>query len=103
VLIVGELKLSLCLIVHYAQKIMGEGGDMAPRILNLNTRWRSVVSFTSRPLYYRRNSLWNQLGERLEGLQNRSGRLGEEKVKFVISLAMMMMMIIMMIKMEKTA
>jgi len=25
-------------------------GDIAPRILNLGTRWRCVVSFTRRPL-----------------------------------------------------
>jgi hypothetical protein len=28
-------------------------GSIAPRIVNLGTRWRSVVSFTLRPLYSR--------------------------------------------------
>jgi hypothetical protein len=28
-----------------------ENGGIAPRILDFGTRWRWVVSFTSRPLY----------------------------------------------------
>jgi len=31
--------------------------DTALRVLNLGTRWRLVVSFTSRPLYLRGNNL----------------------------------------------
>jgi len=48
-------------------------GSIAPRILNLGTRWRWVVRDTSRPLY-RRYSLDRKLG----GPQNRSRRSGEE-------------------------
>jgi len=35
---------------------MGNGG-IAPRILNLDTRWRWVAGFTSRKFYFRRDSL----------------------------------------------
>jgi hypothetical protein len=38
-----------------------------------------VVSFTPRPLYPQGKSPWYQLDRRLGGLQNRSGRAGEEK------------------------
>jgi hypothetical protein len=45
----------------------------------LGTRWRWVVSFTSRPLYPQSKSSWYPLYRRLGGLQSRSGRGGEEK------------------------
>jgi hypothetical protein len=38
-----------------------------------------VVSFTPRPLYLQAKSPWYPLDRRLGGLQNRSGRGGEEK------------------------
>jgi len=44
------VKLSLCLTKQHAMKAYwGEG--IVPRILNLGTRRRCVVSFTHRPLY----------------------------------------------------
>jgi len=33
-------------------------GGIAPRILDLGSRWRWVVSFTSRPLYPQTNCPW---------------------------------------------
>jgi hypothetical protein len=54
-------------------------GDIAPRILDLGTRWKRVVSFTPRPLYPQGNNPWYSLDRRLGGLQSRSGRGGEEK------------------------
>jgi hypothetical protein len=54
-------------------------GGIAPRILDLGTRWRSVVSFTPQPLYPQRKSPSYLLDKRLGGSQSRSGRAGEEK------------------------
>jgi hypothetical protein len=51
---------------------------IAPRILGIGTRWRWVVSFTTRLLYPQGKSLWYPLN-RLGGPQGRSGRGGEEK------------------------
>jgi hypothetical protein len=56
----------------------GSGG-IGPRILNLGTRWKWVVSFTPRPLYPQRKSPWYLLDRRLGGSQSRCGRGGEEK------------------------
>jgi hypothetical protein len=39
--------------------------DITPRVLDLSTRWRSVVSFTPRPLYPQGKSPWYTLGRRL--------------------------------------
>jgi hypothetical protein len=47
--------------------------------LDLGTSCRSVVSFTTRPLYPRERNSRNSLDRRLGGPQNRSGRGGEEK------------------------
>jgi len=57
---------------------MGSGG-IAPRILELGSRLRWVVSFTPRPLYTQGKSLWYLLDRRLGGPQSLSGRGGEEK------------------------
>jgi len=43
-------KLSLCLTNHHAMKMYWGSGGVAPRILNLGTRWRQKVSFTLQPL-----------------------------------------------------
>jgi hypothetical protein len=43
-----KVKLCLCLIKRYAMKTY-DGVD--PRIFNLGTRWKWVVSFTHQPLY----------------------------------------------------
>jgi hypothetical protein len=66
------VKLSLCLTKHLAT---GDG-EIAPRILDLGTRKRWVVSFTPRgksPRYL--------LATRLGGPQSRSGRGGEKNSK----------------------
>jgi hypothetical protein len=49
-----------------------------PRILDLGTRWRWVVSFTPRPLYSHGKSPWYLLDRKLGGPQSRSGR-GQKK------------------------
>jgi hypothetical protein len=51
-------------------------GCIAPRIVDLGTRWRWVVSFTPRPLYPQGRSPWYPLDRRLGGPQSRSGRGG---------------------------
>jgi hypothetical protein len=38
-------------VAVHAMKAYGESGNVAPLILNLGPRWRSVVNFTLRPLY----------------------------------------------------
>jgi hypothetical protein len=58
--------------------VLGSGG-ISPRILVLGTRWRWVVSFTSRPPYPKGKSPWYPLDRRLDGPQSRSGYAGEEK------------------------
>jgi hypothetical protein len=56
----------------------GRGG-IAPRILDLGTRGRRVISFTHQPLYPQGESTWYPLDRRLGGPQSRSGHGGEEK------------------------
>jgi hypothetical protein len=41
-----KVKLSLCLTKHHAMKTYYRSGGIAPRILDLGSRWRWVVSFT---------------------------------------------------------
>jgi hypothetical protein len=74
-----KVKLSLCLTKHHAMKTYWRSGGIAPRIRDLGTRWRWVVSFTPRPLYPQGNSPWYPLDRSLGGPQSRSGRGGEEK------------------------
>jgi hypothetical protein len=45
----------------------------------LGTKWRWGVIFTLQPLYVQGKSPWYPLDRRLDGLQSRSGRGGEEK------------------------
>jgi hypothetical protein len=52
---------------------------ITPRTLDLGTRWRGVVSSTTRPLYSQEKSPWYPLDRRMGGSQSRSGRGGEEK------------------------
>jgi hypothetical protein len=56
----------------------GNGG-IATRIIDLGIRWRSVVSFMTRPLYPQGKSPWFPLDRRLGELKCRSERGGEEK------------------------
>jgi len=64
---------------HHAMKGHWGSGSIAPRFLDLGTRWRWMVSFTPRPFYPQRKSPWYPLDRRLGGAQNRSGRCGKEK------------------------
>jgi len=52
---------------------------IAPRILDLGTRWKWVVSFTPRPLCPRWKNSRYSLDRRLGGFQSRSGCGGEKK------------------------
>jgi hypothetical protein len=63
---------------HFMKGYSGSGG-IAPRILDLGTRLRWVVSFTPRSFYPQGKSPWYALDRRLGGPQSRSGRDGEEK------------------------
>jgi hypothetical protein len=75
------VKLSLCttnLAVRHEDE--WESGCIDPRILDLGTSWRWVVSFTPRPIYLRGKSPRYPLDRRLSGPQNRSGERGEEKI-----------------------
>lgn len=45
-----------------------------PCNINLGATWRSLLSYTPRPLYTGRKSPWYPLGRRLGGPQSRSGR-----------------------------
>jgi hypothetical protein len=60
------------------QAYWGSGG-IAPRIFDLGTRRRWVISFTPRPLYLQGKSPRYALDKRMGGPQSRSGRGGEEK------------------------
>jgi hypothetical protein len=60
-------------------KADGGSEGIAPRIIDLGTRGKSVVIFTPRPLYLQGKSHWYLLYRRLGGPQSRSGHGGEEK------------------------
>jgi hypothetical protein len=64
---------------HCTMKAYWGSGCIAPRILNLDSRWRRVVSFTPRTLYPQGKSPWCPLGRRLGGSKSRSRRGGEER------------------------
>jgi hypothetical protein len=51
-------------------------GGIAPRIRDLNTSWKWVVSSTTRPFYPQGKICWYSLYRRLGGPQSRSGRRG---------------------------
>jgi hypothetical protein len=75
-------KVKLSLITNYSlrhEDVWGSG-CIDPRFLDLGTSWRSVVSFTPRPLYLRGKSSRYPLDTRLDGPQSRYGRCGEEKI-----------------------
>jgi len=57
---------------------LGSGG-IAPRILNLDTRWRRVVSFKPRSLYHPGKIPRYLLGRSLHGHQSWTERGGEDK------------------------
>jgi hypothetical protein len=74
-----KVKLSLCFTKHHSMKTCWGSGGIAPRILDLGTRWRCVVSFTLRPLFPQGKSSWYPLDRRLGGPQSRSVCCSEEK------------------------
>jgi hypothetical protein len=76
-----QIKLSLCLIKHYAMKMYGGSGCIGPRFLDLGTSLRRVVSITpcrcicvEKPRY--------PLYRRLSGPHSWSGRFGEVKILY---------------------
>jgi hypothetical protein len=69
---IKKVKLSLCLIKHMQWRCMGEW-RYSSTILDLGTRWRWVVSFTTQPL-----CLWYLLGRILSGPHNYSLTHGAE-------------------------
>jgi hypothetical protein len=48
-----KCKWFLCLTKNHIMKVYWVREGIAPRILNLDAKWRLVVSFTPRPLYPR--------------------------------------------------
>jgi hypothetical protein len=64
---------------HHAMKTYWGSECIAPRILDLGTKWRWVVSFMLLPFYPQRESPWYPLDRRLGGPHIRSGRGGEDK------------------------
>jgi len=63
------------------KKYVWGSGRIAPRMLNLNTRWRWVVSFTPRPLYPRGKRFRYLPDRRLGKPQSRSGRGGDSCIR----------------------
>jgi hypothetical protein len=61
------------LIKHRTMKTYWRSEGMAPRILNLSTRWKWVVSLTPRSLYPLGKSPWYPLDKMLGGPQSRKG------------------------------
>jgi len=57
--------LGFILTEHHAMKAYWESGGIAPRILELGTRWRWVVSFAPRPLYTQGKSRWYTTSRKL--------------------------------------
>jgi hypothetical protein len=74
-----EEKIGVRCSEHHAMKAYWRSGDIAPRIIDLGTRWRWVVSFTPWPLYPQGKSPPYPLDRRLSGPQSRSGHGAEVK------------------------
>jgi hypothetical protein len=64
---------------HRVMKAYSGSGGIARRILDLDTRWRRVVSFTPRPLHPQGNSPWYPIDRRLSRPQSWFRRGGEEE------------------------
>jgi hypothetical protein len=76
-----KVKLSLCLTNQALRhESVRRSGCIDPRILDLGTSWRLVVSFAPRPLYPRGKSPQYPLNRSLGGPKKRSGLHGEEKI-----------------------
>jgi hypothetical protein len=74
-----RVKPSPCLTKYHAMKTLGSGGT-APRILNLCTRQKWLVSFTPGSFTLRGKNPRYPLDRRLGRPQSQSGRGGEEKI-----------------------
>jgi hypothetical protein len=77
----SKVKVTLSLCFNWApcyEGVLGRG-VISPHFLDLDTRWRLVVSFTTRPLYPQGNSPWYPLYRKLIAPQIRAGRGGEKK------------------------
>jgi len=61
---------------YHALKMYRGSGGAPPRIPDLRTRWRRVVSSTPRQLYPQGKSPWYPFDRRLGGLKSRFGRSG---------------------------
>jgi hypothetical protein len=72
--------LSLCLTKHHVMKTYWGSEGIAPRILDLDTRRRWVVSFTPWPLYLQGRRPHCLLDRRLGGPQSQSERGEEENI-----------------------
>jgi len=73
-----RVNFSLCLTKYHAMKTYWGNGVIDPRIRNLGTRWKWVVSFALRP-FYPRGKGRRYLLDRVGGSQGQSGSGGEEK------------------------
>jgi hypothetical protein len=62
-----KVKVSLCFNLAPRNEDLLRSGGIAPRILDLGTRCRWVVSFTPRPLYPQGKNPWCILDRRLGG------------------------------------
>jgi hypothetical protein len=69
-----KVKSSLCCNLTPRLEDVLDSGGIVPRILNLGTGWRWVVSFIRPPLYPHGRSPWHPLDRRLDVSHNRSGR-----------------------------
>jgi hypothetical protein len=71
----GKVVPVLSLTEHHAMEAYWGSGGTDPRILDLGSRWRWMVSFTLPP----GKEPWYPLDRRLSGPQSRSEHGGEEK------------------------
>jgi len=78
----GKVKLSLCWTKHHAMKTYWWSGGIVPRILNLGTRQRWMVSVKYRPLYPPgKDPQVPPLDRRQDGPQSRDRHNGGEENK----------------------
>jgi hypothetical protein len=74
-----KVNLSLCLTRHQARKVYWENGSTTPCILDLDTKWRWVLSFTPRPLYPQGKNALYSFNKESGWAPEPSGGSGEEK------------------------
>jgi len=69
-----------CVPVHHATEAYWGNGSTVPRILNLGTWWRWVVSFTLWPLHLQRKNLWYPLDRSVGGPRAALDALVKKKI-----------------------